>query len=272
MKGPTVLQEYEDNWITEMGAWFPGERVVYRGKDLLSELHDQRWMGLLLYGITGRIFSEKQVRLFEGLWVLSSSFPEPRLWNNRVAALAGTARSTASLGIGAAIAVSEATIYGRRPDIKAIDFLIRTMDRLSDGAKLEDLVKAELTQYRGIPGYGRPIVRVDERIDPIMTLARELDFADGQFVRLAFEIQEVLLKGRFRLQMNVAMLAAALAADQGLSRREFYHYTILCFTAGMFPCFIEAANSSEGTLFPLRCARTLYEGKPRRPWDSASPE
>jgi citrate synthase len=272
MKGPKVLLEYEDNWVTEMGAWFPGERVVYRGKDLLWELQDQRWMGLLLYGITGRIFSDKQVKLFEGLWVLSSSFPELRLWNNRVAALAGTARSTASLGLGAAISVSEATIYGRRPDIKAIDFLIRTMDRLSDGVELGDLVRAELTQYRGIPGYGRPIVGVDERIEPIMILARELGFTDGQFVKLAFEIQDILLKGRFRLHMNVAMLAAALAADQGLNRREFYHYTILCFTAGMFPCFIEAATSPEGALFPLRCTRVLYEGKPRRPWHSASPE
>src|SRR5919106_230924 len=88
MRGPEQLFESEDHWVTSMGAWFPGERVVLRGKDLFHDLKDLSWMALLLFGITGRIPDERQVRLFEGIWALSTSFPEPRLWNNRVAALA----------------------------------------------------------------------------------------------------------------------------------------------------------------------------------------
>ena len=133
MKGPEHLLECEDNWITELGLSFPDQgRAVFRGKDLLNDLCDLPWMGLLLYGITGRILSPNQIELFEGIWVLSSSYPDPRLWNNRVASLAGTARSTASLGVGAAIAVSEASIYGGRPVIRSVDFIKRLKAKVGE--------------------------------------------------------------------------------------------------------------------------------------------
>lgn len=125
MKGYKSLIESEHRWISRMGAWFPEEgRVVFRGKDLFHELKDLSWMALLFYGMTGRIFNEKQMRLFEGIWTLCTSYPEPRIWNNRIAALAGTTRSTATLAISAATAVSEATIYGHRPIVQAIDFYL----------------------------------------------------------------------------------------------------------------------------------------------------
>jgi citrate synthase len=267
MKGPEVLLQHEDHWVTDMGAWFPAEqRVVYRGKDLFHELNDLRWMGLLLYGITGRFFSEKQVSLFEGLWALSTSYPESRLWNNRVAALAGTARSTGTLAVGAAVAISEASIYGHRTNIGAIDFFLRTQLRLDGGANLTDLIRTELTKYRGIPGYGRPVASKDERIEPVMKMARKFGFADGPFTKLAFEVEEILLAGGWRLHMNITGLAAALAADQGLNAREYYHYVILCFAAGIIPCAIDAQEKPEASLFPLRCSRIHYEGKPRRVW------
>lgn len=268
MSGPEQLFRFEDNWPTEMGGWFPGERVVIRGKDLFGELNELPWMGLLLYGITGRFFSENQIRLFEGIWSLSSSYPDPRLWNNRVAALAGTARSTTALGIGAATAVSEATVYGRRPDIRVIDFLLRTQSALKDGKALEGLIKSELKQRRSLAGFGRPIVKTDERIGPLLTLAQELGYADGEHLQLVHQIQETLDQGRWRLRMNVAAITAALAADLGLSRHEYYQYAILSFSCGMFPCYLDSSHKPEGTFFPLRCSRIAYGGTPHRQWNT----
>jgi hypothetical protein len=266
VQGPKYLIENEDYWVTSMGSALSGERIIFRGKELFRELNDLPWMGLLLYGITDRIFNKKQIRLFEGMWTLCTSYPDPRLWNNRIAALAGTARSTATLAISAANAASEASIYGRRPDIRAIDFLFRTQQCLEKGDNLEELIKAELKKYRAIPGYGRPITRKDERIEPLMALAEELGFSKGPYVKLAFDVEKILLQGRWRLYMNIAALSAALAADQGLSTREYYHYVILSFSAGMFPCYIDALEKVEGIFFPLTCDRVQYEGKPRRAW------
>lgn len=267
MQGPELLIASEDRWITAMGAWFPGERVVLRGKDLFQDFQGLPWMGLLLYGITGRIFDAKQIRLFEGIWSVCASFPDPRLWNNRVAALAGTARSTAALGVGAATAISEATIYGHRPIIKTIDLLYRLQRQLEQGADLADLIRAELETRRGVSGYGRPITKQDERIPPMLALARDLGYADGAYVRLAFAIEDVLQRGRWRMHMNIAVLVAALAADQGLSCEEHYRFLVLSFSGGMFPCHIDAMNQPEGTLFPLRCERIAYKGPARRKWN-----
>ena len=146
------LSSAENHWITYMGAWFPGERVVYRGKDLFHELKHLSWMQLYLYGITGKIFTDEQGKLFEAMWILSTSFPDPRLWNNRTGSLTGNMRSTGALAFGAAIVVSEANIYGGLPIIRAIDFLTRSKSKMDQGTKLQAIVEEELDKYRVISG------------------------------------------------------------------------------------------------------------------------
>lgn len=267
MKGPAGLLEYEGRWRTKMGAFFPGERVVFRGKDLFTELGHLSWMQLYLYGITGRIFTEAQGKLFEGMWVLCTSYPDPRLWNNRVGSLAGTSRTTGNLGISAAIAVSEASIYGRRPDIRAINFLLRARRLLNDGQPLNEIVESELARYKTIYGYGRPVVNTDERIRPMQELAQRLRLANGPYVKLAFDIEQTLQAGRWRMRMNVAALAAALAADQGLSEREYYFFAIPSFVAGITPCFIEANDHEEGAFLPIRARQVVYKGVEKRTWE-----
>lgn len=266
MIGPISLLSTQGRWETRMGFAFPGERIIYRGRDLFHELGHLSWMQLYLYGITGKIFSDQQSKLFEGMWTLCTSYPDPRLWNNRVGSLAGTVRSTGTLGLSAAIAISEASIYGRRPDIKAIDFLIRAQKSLDQGKNLQEIVDAELKKYRGIYGYGRPIVNGDERIAPLLRLARELNLGDGHHTKIAFEVEEILLQRRLRMRINIAALGAALAADQGLSAREFYLFLIPSFTAGIMPCFIETNERQEGTFLPAKCEYLHYEGPPRRKW------
>ncbi len=256
----------EKTWETKFGASFPGERVVYRGKDLFEDLQTSTWMELLLLGVTGREFSKNQIKLFDALWTLSVSYPDPRLWNNRVAALAGTARSTAALASSAASAVSEAQIYGGGAIIKAFDFITKTKKDLDEGKDLDEIIKSELKTERTIRGYGRPIINSDERIKPIMKLAEKLGFSDGTHLKLAFEIEKVLSSGRWKMKMNVAALAAALSADQGLTVREYYHWCANSFLAGILPCFIDAIEHPEGAFFPLRCERISYEGVNSRSW------
>lgn len=266
MKGPKDLLENEDNWHTRMGLVFPGERVVFRGKDLFHDLKDMRWMELLIFGITGRRFSNKQIQLFESIWILSTSYPDPRIWNNRVAALGGTSRSTPVLSIGGAISVSEAKIYGFKPIVGAYDFLMRAKERMALNQSLESFVISEIKKYRLIPGYARPIVNMDERIAPLYEIANELGLADGEYTRLAFMIEDILQNNRYRQKMNIAALAAALSADQGLSLHEYYQYLVPCFIGGMLPCFIDTHEHMEGIFLPLSCERISYEGAPVRKW------
>jgi hypothetical protein len=264
--GPSVLAAHDDNWITDVGAWFPGERVVYRGRDLFSECADFSWFKLLALGILGRELNERELELYEAVWVICTSFPEPRLWNNRIAALAGTTKSTAALAIGAATAVSEAKTYGRRADIRASTFLHQLRDHLQQGGDLGQFVDAELKKSRSLPGFGRPVTKKDERLAPLLKKVHELGFDDGYFFNLTHAVQRYLDENRMRLKMNIAIITAGLFADIGFTPREYYVCAVLSFSAGMFPCYMDASSREEGVFLPLGTERLRYTGHSNRAW------
>ena len=260
-----TLIEYEDHWPTELGGVSVLDgTVTFRGHDLLNALEDLSWMDLLMYGITGRRFSQAQLELFQGLWKVSVSYPEPRIWNNRVAALGGSTRSPAGLSLGAAIAVTDATIYGQRPMIGAFDFLLRAHAARQDGVALSEFVSHELKTHRTIPGYGRPIRSVDERLAPAERLAKRLGLWGGTHTQIAQDIAEILQD--WRMGMNIAAIAGALYADQGLTATQYGAATILAFSAGMIVCQNDASTQPSGALFPLRCSRLRYSGPMHRAW------
>jgi len=263
--GPALLQENVGVLKSRMGTFYPGSHVIFRGHDLHTELKDMDWMELYVFGITGRRFTKEQLRLMHSIWTYTS-YPDVRLWNNRVAALAGSSRSTGNLGVAAALAVSEASIYGRGIDMRAIDFLIRTRQQLDEGGDLLECIRQELALHRSIGGYGRPLINGDERNQHMLALAKNLGLDQGPHLRLAFAVEEQLFSGRWRMKMNYAGLVAALVADIGFSPREYYLFLFPAFLAGMQPCFIEASDRPEGTLYPASCDDILYSGQAQRTW------
>lgn len=264
MNGPELLQQHTDILKSSMGACFPGERAVFRGHDLHAELKNMDWIELYVFGVTGRRFTPEQLRLLHAIWVYTS-YPDARIWNNRVAALAGSTRSTPTLALSASLAVSEAVIYGGNSFVRAIDFFLQARKRIEQGEQLERIIREE-TRERFIYGYGRPITSADERLPWLLTLARDLNLDQGPYLGLSFEVERVLVSNNKSLRMNYAGLVAAMAADLGFTVKEFHIFVFPAFLAGMPPCFIESSENPEGTLFPLSCAHILYEGPPKRQW------
>ena len=267
MKGPQLLEQHVGKLVTRMGAVFPGERAVFRGHDLHAMLKDMDWLELYLFGITGRRFTQQQMKVLQAIWSYTS-YPEARIWNNRVAALAGTACSTASLGIAAALAVSDGRIYGAGTSLRGIKFLLDMRLGIERGEALEDMVYAAL-RVGYIMGYGRPIISADERVEPMMVLIRDLGLDHGIHVQLAFSVEKILVRQNQALRLNFCALAAALAADFGMSPQEHYLFMVTAFLAGIPPCYLDAVEQPEGQLFPLPCWMLSYEGVSRRRWHAA---
>lgn len=265
MNGADLLQVHAGILRTRVGACWPGSRAIFRGHDLHQDLGDIDWLELYVFGITGRRFSAREIRLLHGIWALTS-YPDARLWNNRVGALAGNARSSAVLGLSAAIAVTEAGIYGGGPGIRAIDFFVRAGQAVQSGVDLRGFVHSELA-CRRIYGYGRPINATDERLPTLIALVQALALDTGCHYMLAFDVEKILLaESKPFLKMNYAALTAALAADLGFTPRQYHLFNILKTLAGMPPCIVEAAEKPEGTLFPTPCTGIAYEGVGKRPW------
>ncbi|HEX5277374.1 MAG TPA: hypothetical protein VFW42_06880, partial [Fluviicoccus sp.] len=115
------LRDAENRLDTAMGKAFLSERVVLRGQDLHHDLSDLDWFGLHLFGITGRRFSREACELLGYLWACTS-YPDPSIWPNNTAALAGSVRATAGLAMAAGLVSSEAGLFGVKPLVKVVDF------------------------------------------------------------------------------------------------------------------------------------------------------
>lgn len=267
MNGPELLRASVGLIRSRVGAVFPTSHAIFRGKNLHAQLGDARWLDLYLFGVTGRRFPEPKLRLLEAIWTYTS-YPDSRIWNNRVAALAGSTRSTGNLGVTAALAVSEARIYGQGPGYRAIEFLVRLRAHLDAGGSLGAVVDQELFERGSVAGYGRPVNSgKDERIEPLLDLARSLELADGPYLKLAHSVEDYLTSaGHRNLRMNYASLIAGLSADMGLSPREHYYFLIPVFLAGMIPCYLDATERPEGSVLPLPCDGVAYVGPGKRTW------
>lgn len=265
-RGPATLDRYRGAFQTAVGGAFPGTRAVFRGQDLHRDLVGQTsWIGLYCYGVTGRQLPAAHLAMLEHLWICTS-YPDSRIWNNRVAALAGTTRSTANLALSAAEAVSEARIYGWRNEFRAVAFYQRTHQAMQAGASLEACMERHVQTQGRLAGYGRPLASGDERLAPTMVKARELGLSEGPHVLLAYEVERYLQARGLPLQMNFGALVAAFGADFGLSPREFITLFFLCFLAGMPPCYMEALDKPAGAIFAARCDDVIYEGVAPRSW------
>lgn len=264
MRGPKALFEAENNLVTEMGAWFPGERVVFRGKDLHHDLADLSWMELYFFGVVGRFFSEAQVEIITTIWRYTS-FPDPRMWNNRVASLAATSRSTSALGMSAGLAASEASLYGRRLDARALDFFVK-MGKHADAGVLKHEVENYLYRYRYLPGFGRPVTNVDERIGPLKRALDKTGLDQGKHVLLVQDIEGILRTKGFKLSANFGAMTAAIAADMSLTGQQYQLFAFLAFIGGMAPCFVDHSAKPEGTFFPLRCDAVLNNDVAQKTW------
>ncbi|HEV2611946.1 MAG TPA: hypothetical protein VGU61_16895 [Noviherbaspirillum sp.] len=270
MNNKHPFHDYEGSLRTKMGGCFPGERAVFRGRDLHTDLKDLDWVELYTLGITGRRFSPAQIKLLHALWTYTS-YPDARLWNNRVAALAGSARSTGALGVAAAIAVSEASIYGWQPELAAADFLVRAHECIAAGQSLQEILTLELERHRYILGYGRPVAtsRVDERIPAVLSLMEQLNLEQGPYLRLAFEIERTLFRMGRKLPINYAAVIVAIPLDMGMSPRECYLFVLPSFQAGMPPCYLEATERPEGATFAMKCSQVHYSGPAKRRWSDS---
>lgn len=252
---------------TSVGAAYPGTRAVFRGRDIHGAvIHDTGWFELCATGV-GVSLTKEQARFLETFWV-GSSYPDARIWCNRVASLAGSMRSTPPLALAAANAVAEATIYGRRNEYKAVAFFQRTVAAMEAGATLGECIDEHVRTQGKLPGYGRPIHNGDERIAPMMAKAAEHGFDQGPCVRLAFEIEDYLLNEVGKpLKMNAGALVSAFGADFGFTPQAWSAFLFPGFLAGMQPVYLEALERPVGAMFAARVDQVDYTGPAARSWD-----
>lgn len=260
------LIQAQKQYCSNIGASNPGVGVEFRGHNVFEKFKHSNWLGMFYFSVTGRELSENAKLFLNGIYSMGFSYPDVRIWNNGVAALAASTRSTAQLGVTAACAVSEARFYGGRPVMKSIDFLMRAKKLFDAGVKIDEIIKQEVVRNKYLFGYGRPVVSKDERVAPTIDLLKELNLFDRPNVQFAIKIDQYLKHNNKNFRMNVCGLFAAFCADEEISSHDAYYMLVVCYSVGMVACYVDVLGKPEGQFLPFQCKSINYKGKEERNW------
>ena len=256
--------QQRDRVTSKSGGWTIGGETTLHGYNIHQELtHQSSWMQALLLSITGRLFDTQNARLIEAIFV-ATGYPDPRLWCNRIVALAGTAQVPGGAALSVGVASAEAKVYGGQAEYYAAKTFIECHQIYTahgDEALLAHM-KLTLKTQRAIYGFGRPLTKVEERIAPIERMAKDLGIEDGPHLSTVKHM-ETMLK-RYRLILNFAGYATARLLDLGLTPHQVHQFLTVCFYIGLPPCYIEAFENEPGMFLPIACEDILYEGPQER--------
>ncbi len=219
---------------TSVGVAELGRQVIVHGRDLHHECLGLSFVHFLLFSITGREFDPRAARVLEQLWV-STGYPDARIWCNRVAGYLGSARVDPGLALSAALAASNSVGYG----FGAMGAAYAVQLEVPEGpAEREDWLARQLAAGRVLAGYGRPVHAHDERIAAALQVLADAGLSAGPALRRAFWLDRRLREAK-GVEINIAAVWAALAADFGIDRREYEAFMLLMFVPGYMAVYRE---------------------------------
>ena len=260
------LLRAQEIWESSVGASYPGVGVEFRGHDIFDKCKNANWLSMFYFSATGRELSENAEKFLNGVYSMCFSYPDSRIWNNGIAALAASTRSTAQLGVCAASAASEADFYGGRAVLQSVDFILRAKLMVDSGEDVFEILSQEKNKNEYVYGYGRPIVPEDERVLPTIDLLKELNLFDRPHVQLALKLDEHLKAEGSNFRLNVCGLFAAFCADEEMAPQDAYYILVVCYSVGMIACYVDSLEKSEGHFFPFQCSSINYSGSHNREW------
>ena len=245
------------------GGWVINEAIHNHGYSMMDDLvGNTSFFQVLFLNITGRLPKRRLTDWLEAYYICLS-WPDARIWCNQVGSLAGSMRTSPVAAVGAGILASDSTMYGPGITMKVIKFIVTSLKEKTRGVSVEEIVANQQRHPSSPPriaGYMRPIASGDERIPAMERVTKDLGFEIGEHLRLAYEIEEVLIKN-FNERMNIGGYRCAFLLDQGLAPIEIYRLLSPIAQAGTLACYAEASDSPPESFFPLRCDDIDYQGK-----------
>lgn len=248
------------------GGWVVGKGVFSHGYSLLDELLGKfSYMQVVMLNATGRMPEREIADWFEAIHICFS-WPDPRVWCNQVGALGGTMRASVVAAATAGTLAADAKAYGMQTLIPGMRFIQAAMLDYKRGLSAAEIVQEECAKNRGRPkimGYARPVAKRDDRVGAMRQVQRELGLPEGEHQRLAYEIEEILLRD-FDEAMNLNAYVSAFLADQGYTAEEGYGVAAVLVSSGVTACYTDTFGRPPESFLPLRCEDIEYTGKPPR--------
>jgi len=262
MNNYQAWEKYHGHIVSSRGGWKIGSGVQNCGYDMMNDLVGKAsYMQVVILNATGRLPSKALADWVEAIHICLS-WPDPRIWCNRIGALAGSSRTSGVAASCLGVLAAESTSYGIKPLISGVEFIEFAYAQIAQGTPVEDFISTETKKHGGKPhlmGYARPIAKGDERIPAMEKVTEQLGFPIGQHLSLAYKIESIL-NNKFDESMNINGYVSAFLADQGLSAIEVYRIFSAVVLSGVTACYADTADRIEGSFAPLKTTDVIYKG------------
>ncbi|MFK8018338.1 MAG: hypothetical protein AB8B86_01080 [Pseudomonadales bacterium] len=239
--------------------------VTLRGENLIQYIEDHSYFQTLMLAVTGRHVPRNIADWVEVLFSCLS-YPDARIWCNNIAALGGDTKCSVVGATAAGILAADSALYGSRPILGSMEFLMEALLTAQAGASATDIVEAQVRLRRGkfsIVGFSRPIAKGDERVELLRKKARALDMQKGPYEELAMRIHDYA-ESEYGESINMNGFIAAVSLDQGFSAKEVYQLSSAAVLSGVEACFVDYEDRQLGSFLPLRCDDVEYIGPAKR--------
>lgn len=266
---PSVIKFLDENRSTifsRTGGWFPGRGVYSHGHSMLDDLVGKKtYFQILILNATGKLVEKPFADWVEAIYGCLS-WPDPRIWCNQIGALAGNAKTTVIAATAMGCLATDSRTYGVLPLVEGVLFITASLKKNELGASAKTIVEEITSKNKGKPyivGYKRPIAKGDERLEVMEEISKELGFQEGPHLKLAYEIEEVLLKD-YNEGMNINGYMSAFLSDQKFTETEVYNMFAMLVASGVTACYLDTFHRPANSFLPLQCGDIAYTGSPIR--------
>ena len=248
------------------GGWEVGKGIMTHGYSLLDDIHGKCSMfQVMVMNVTGKLPERRLADFVEGLYICSS-WPDPRIWCNKIgvfSALTGTSSTTAIAAGGLA---GNSKIYGAGSGLSIGPFIDKAYQHIViNGESVEDFVEkyAYINEQLNAPGFARPLAKGDERVPAMRRLAKDLGFEDGPYIKMVNDI-ETYLNNKAGEGLNLSGYFTAFMKDQGFNINQIMGISAFAVTGGVYAAYFEYIDQPPHNFLPLRVDDIEYVGPPPR--------
>ena len=186
---------YRGTIFSSKGGWKIGSGIETHGYSLLEEIHGKcSLFQVMILNVTGRLPERRLADMVEGVFICSS-WPDPRIWCNKLGVFSAMTRTSATAAIAAGGLAGDSKLYGAGtgPSIEAFMTLADQLINEEDWS-VADFMEAHAFKNGKLqaPGFARPLAKGDERVVAMRRYAKELGFDTGRFEDLANRMEDYL--------------------------------------------------------------------------------
>ncbi|MEW6711827.1 MAG: citrate/2-methylcitrate synthase [Candidatus Riflebacteria bacterium] len=254
------LRLWQEKAYSSLGGVNPDQSVTLAGFDLFSGLVGNLSLaGCFHLYVKKSVPSQEVERLLSAI-VAATVYPDIRIWPNRAVALSASSGTGNAAGIASGMLGMEGKMFGGECVTQSFRFLCGLMDAESKGDDIGRLIDQLKQDGEKFPGFGRPLVKGDERLKPILRVAAECGLDKGEFLVFGRRVESLLLE-KFGIKFNVAALIACLLGDMGFSFSEVRAFGTLFPMISFLGIFHEHSKADARPVFPLSIRDVNYLGQ-----------